>query len=190
MRIVRGHTAERGFTLIEIVVAAVPLTIVALSLFAAFGFTVKFSRRGEAGIEAVQQARAALHFMTVELHEASGARGAILTWSRQEGAEWDGLGFLSARVEGPGRAFDTDAHGTPRWQHAVYYVHDYARGEIRRFAGPATLDSPPPAVGGRIVARHVKEARFERRGDLVTITLTVAKPSGVATLEMAVRPRN
>lgn len=174
----------------EIMVAAVPLAIVALSLFGAFGFTVNFSRRGEVGIEAVQQARQALHFMTVELREASGARGAIQTWSRQEGAEQDGFAFLSARVEGPGRPFETDAHGTPRWQHAVYYVFDHARGELRRFAGPAIPGSPPPAVPGRTVARHVKEARFERRGDLVSITLMVAKPSGVTTLETAVRPRN
>lgn len=188
--IARRPTGESGFTLMEIVVASVPLAIVAFSLFAAFGFTVSFSRRGEAGIEAVQEARQALHFMAVEVREASGARGAILTWSRQDGAEQDGLGFLSARLEGPGRPFDTDPHGTPRWQHAVYYVHDHARGELRRLVGPATLGSPPLPVEGRTMARQVKEARFERRGDVVTITLAVAKPSGVATLETAVRPRN
>lgn len=174
----------------EIVVAAVPLTMVAFSLFAAFGFTVNFSRRGEVGIEAVQQARQALHFMTVELREASGERGAILIWSRQNGAEQYGLGFLTARVEGPGRRFDTDAYGTPRWQHAVYYVYDHDRGEIRRVVGPPLLELPPLPVEGRTMARQVKEARFERRGDVVTITLTVAKPPGIATLEMAVRPRN
>ncbi|MGQ0549186.1 MAG: PulJ/GspJ family protein [Armatimonadota bacterium] len=186
----RRLTAEDGYTLIEIVVAAVPLTIVALSLFGAFGFTVNFSRRGEAGIEAVQQARAALHFMTTELREANSAPGAIVTWSRQAGADQDGLGFLSARSEGPGRPFDTDPYGTPRWQHAVYYVHDHARGELRRLTGPAMLVSPPTDVEGRTVARQVKDVRFERRGDIVAITLTVARPSGVATLEMAVRPRN
>lgn len=190
MMIVRRRTSERGFTLMEIVVATVPLTIVAFSLFAAFGFTVNFSRRGEAGIEAVQQARLALHFMTVELREASGARGAILTWSREDGAEQDGIGFLTARVEGPGRPFETDGYGTPRWQHAVYFVHDRDRGEIRRIVGPATLEPPSVTVEGRIMARQVKEARFARHGDVVTITLTVAKPSGAATLEMAVRPRN
>ncbi len=183
--------AERGYTLMEIVVAAVPLALIALSLFTAFGFTVTFSRRGEAGIEAVQQARLALHLMANELREASAAPGAIVTWSRDEGAIQDGIGFLSARADRPGRPFATEALGTPRWHQAVYYLHDHVRGEIRRLtAEPAALAWPPPWAEGRVVARQVKHLRLERRGDVVTITVTVGKPSGEAVLEMAVRPRN
>lgn len=197
--------AERGYTLMELVVASMPLALVAFSLFAAFQFTVTFSRRGEAGVEAVQQARQALHVMANELREASAAPGAIVIWSREQGDAFDGLGFLSARVDGPGRAFVTDPHGTPRWHRVVYYVHDHVRGELRRLVAesmalapttlaPTSLSLPPSTAGagaaGRTMARQVKRLHPVRHDDLVTITLTVAKPSGEVVLETAVRPRN
>lgn len=182
---------ERGYTLMEIVVAAVPLSLVALSLFTAFGFTVSFSRRGEAGIEATGQGRLALHHLANELREASAAPGAIVTWSRGDGSEGDGIGFLSARADAPGRPFATEAFGTPRWQHAVYYIHDPARAEVRRIVGdPTALTWPPAEASGRIIARQVQRFHVARQRDAVTITLTVKQPFGETRLETAVRPRN
>lgn len=74
---------EQGYTLMEVVVASVPLALIALLLFAVFGFTVAFSRRVEVKVEAVQQARMALHFIAQELREASAAPGAIVIWSTE-----------------------------------------------------------------------------------------------------------
>ncbi len=71
----RRHRPEHGYTLIELAVAAVPLALIALSLFAAFAFTVAFARRGEQQVEAVQQARFALQFLAGELREASTTPG-------------------------------------------------------------------------------------------------------------------
>lgn len=145
---------EQGYTLMEVVVASVPLALIALLLFAVFGFTVAFSRRVEVKVEAVQQARMALHFIAQELREASAAPGAIVIWSTEEGAAQDGIGFLTARVDGPGRPFVTEPTGTPRWQHAVYYLRDHARGELRRLtAEPTTLAPPPSWEEGRLLMK-------------------------------------
>ena len=183
--------SEQGYTLMELAVASVPLALITLSLFAAFGFTVAFSRRGEAKVDAVQQGRLALHVMANELREASAAPGAIVIWSRDEGAAQDGVGFLTARVDGAGRPFLVDDSGAPRWQQAVYYLHDPARGELRRLTvEPMVLTLPLSWEKARLLARQVRRLRLERRGDLVMITLTVGGRSGEAVLEMAVRPRN
>jgi len=196
----RQRLPEQGYTLMELAVAAVPLALIALSIFGAFSFTVAFTRRGEQQVEAMQQARLALQFMAQELREASTFPGAIIIWSRDEGAAQDGLGFLAARVNGPGRPFITDPTGGPRWQQAVYYLHDAARGELRRITrGPSTLASPASwdedsRNEGRVLAKQVTRFRVKRQGDLLTITLTVAvnpgNPPAEATLETAVRPRN
>ena len=187
----RWRPTEQGYTLMEVAVASVPLALIALSLFAVFSFTVAFSRRSEAKVEAVQQARLALHIMATELREASAAPCAIVIWSRDEGAVQEGVGFLTARIDGPGRLFVIDSTGTPRWQHAAYYLHDHARGELRRLtAEPAALASPPSGAEGRLLARQVRRLHVGRQGDLVTITLTVGRPLGEVVLEMAARPRN
>ncbi len=175
--------------------AAVPLALIALSLFAAFGFTVAFARRGEQQVEAVQQARFALQFMAGELREASTVPGAIIVWSTDEGALQDGLGFLTARLDAPGRPFVIDPIGSPQWQQAVYYLYDATRGELRRVTTePSALASPPSGDGDRLLARQVRGFRATRHGDLLTIALTVAtspgNPSREAILETAVRPRN
>lgn len=182
---------ERGYTLMEIVVAAVPLALIGLSLFSAFSFTVAFSRRGEGNVEAVREARMALHYLAQELREAGATPGAIVVWSREEGDSVDGVGFLTARVDGPGRPFVTDPYGTPRWQQAVYYVHDRARGELRRITDESTtLTVPASRARGRVEARQVRRLRVERQGNLVRIIVTVGRTSGEAVLDMAVRPRN
>ncbi len=192
----RRRRSERGYTLAELAVAAVPLAIMALSLFAAFSFTVAFARRGEQRVEVVQQARLALHVMAQELREASILPGAIIVWSRDEGAPQDGVGFLTARADGPGRAFATDPPGVPRWQHAIHYLYDPTRGELRRVAAaPSGLAVPPSGDEGRVLARQVRRFRLKRAGDLLTISLTVAAPapgtpSAEIVLETAVRPRN
>ncbi len=196
----RPRLLEHGYTLIELTIAAVPLALIALSLFAAFGFTVAFTRRGEQQVEAVQQARLALQFMAGELREGSTAPGAILVWSDDEGTVRDGLGFLTARVDGPGRPFITHPTGGPHWQQALYYLHDVTRRELRRITrGPSTLASPAsweedPWSGGRVVATQVTRFRVNRQGDLLTLTVTVVlnprNPPAETTLETAVRPRN
>lgn len=192
----RRRRSEGGYTLAELAVAAVPLAIIALSLFAAFAFTVAFARRGEQQVEAVQQARLALHVIAQELREASVVPGAIIVWSREDGAAQDGVGFLTARADGPGRPFATDPPGVPRWQQAIHYIHDPARGELRRVTtAPAGLAVPPSGDQGRVLARQVRRFRLTRAGDLVSISLTVAAPapgtpSAETVLETAVRPRN
>jgi type II secretory pathway pseudopilin PulG len=98
----RSPASERGSTLLELAVALVPLALISLILFSVFGFTVTFARRGGAQAETAQQARLALQVMTQDLREASVAPGAIVVWSRTEGAAQDGIGFLTARPEGPG----------------------------------------------------------------------------------------
>ncbi|MGQ0550543.1 MAG: hypothetical protein ACT4PY_12845 [Armatimonadota bacterium] len=133
----------------------------------------------------------ALHLMVNELREGSAAPGAVVIWFRDEGADYDGIGFLSARTDGPERAFATEPFGARRWHRVVYYVHDPAREEVRRLASDTSIGTEPPLVTeGRIVARQVKYMRLVRQRDVVTITLTVEKPLGEAILEMAVRPRN
>ncbi len=185
------HRTEQGYTLMEVVAASVPLALIGLLLFAAFSFTVSFSRRREATMEAVQQARTALHLIARDLRETSAAPGAIIIWSREEGAPQDGLGFLTPRVDEPGRPFLTDADGTPRWNHAVYYLHDPILDELRRVTGESTALAPPPRwVKGQILAHQVSRLRAARQRDLVTITLTVRGPTGETTVETAVRPRN
>ncbi len=182
---------QAGFTLMEIVIAAAPLLLFSLTLFAAFQFTLGFSRRGDEGVEAVQQARLALHLMANELREAGAAPGEIVTWSRADGDAIDGIAFLTARANGPGRAFATDVWGVATWRHAVYYVLDEQRGELRRVVtDPAPLPPPRADAEGRTVARRVKTLRLARDAGLITITLVVRKPSGEAVLETAVRPRN
>ncbi len=182
---------ERGYTLIEIAVAAVPFAIIALSLLAAFGFTVTFTLRSEAKIDAVRQAGLALQILAQELHEASAAPGAIITWSSDEGAAQNGIGFRAARENGPGGPFVTDPTGVPRWRHTVYYVHDPLREELRRIADESTTLAPPSeGEAGRVVARQVRDFRVSRQDDLVTISLTIGKPSPETVLQMAVRPRN
>lgn len=189
-----GHPcpdAECGYTLLELLVASVPLALVSLLLFSSFAFTIAFSRRGQAEVAAVQQARIALHFMAQELREASDVPRAIMVWSRSEGAARDAVGFLSARVDGPGRAFSTDARGAAVWQGSAYYVHDDTKQELRRVAGdPGLLDTAPFVVGGRLMAKQVSALRVERRGDLITVSLTLKLPSGERVLETTVRPRN
>ena len=196
----RPPLGERGYTLMEMAIAAVPLAIIALSLFAAFAFTIAFTRRGEQQVEAVQQVRFALQFMIGELREASTAPAAIALWSRDEGAEQDGLGFLIARPEAPGRPFITDPAGVPRWQQAVYYLYDAAQGELRRITREPSLPAslPPgedgPHGDGRVLARHITRFDVRRQGDLLTITLTVrtspVNPTADVVLTTAVMPRN
>lgn len=182
---------EQGNTLMEIVAASVPLALIGLLLFSAFGFTVAFSRRGGVQVEAIQQARIALHLLARELHESSAAPDAIIIWSRNAGAARDGVGFLTARVDGPRRSFLTDSAGTPHWQQAVYYLHDGASGELRRFTGePRAPASPQAWAKGRFLAGRVRRLHVERRNDLVIINLTVGVPLREAVLETAVRPRN
>ncbi len=192
----RRRRSERGYTLAELAVAAVPLAIIALSLFAAFSFTVAFARRGEQRVEAVRQARLALHVMAQELREASILPGAIIVWSRDDRAPQDGVGFLTARADGPGRPFATEPPGVPRWQHAIHYLYDPIRGELRRVAtAPSALPALPSGDEGRVLARQVRRFSVTRRGDLLTFSLTVAAaapgaPSAETVLETAVRPRN
>ncbi len=182
---------ERGYTLIEIAVAALPFAIIALSLLAAFGFTVMFTLRSEAKIDAVRQAGLALQILAQELREASVAPGAIITWSSDKGDSQDGIGFLAARENRPGRPFVTDPTGAPRWRHAVYYVHDPLREELRRIEDePATLAPPSEGEAGRVVARQIRHFRVSRQDDLFTVSLTIGKPSLETVLQMAVRPRN
>ncbi len=191
---------EQGYTLLELAIAAVPLALIALSLFAAFAFTVAFARRGEQQAEVVQQARSALQFLAGELREASTAPAAIAVWSRDEGTAQDGLGFLTARTEIPGRPFVTDPAGVADWQQAVFYLYDAPRGELRRISRvPSALASPPSEEEGsggegRVLARQVTQFRATRQGDLLTITLVVrtapANPAADVLLETAVGPRN
>ncbi|MGQ0571578.1 MAG: hypothetical protein ACT4P5_18915 [Armatimonadota bacterium] len=187
----KGRPTEQGYTLMEIVTVSVPFALLALSLFAVFMFTLTFSGRVGGDAEAVRQGRLTLQRMVNELRETSAAPGSIVIWSRDEGAAQDGVGFLAARVNGPGRAFRTDTEGTPLWDHAVHYFHDLARGELWRFTVEAnTVSSPPPQTQGRLLAREVRRLRVGRQRNLVTVTLTIGRPSGDAVLEMAVRPRN
>ncbi|MGQ0571358.1 MAG: PulJ/GspJ family protein [Armatimonadota bacterium] len=191
MRPDRRRPTEHGYTLMEVAVVVAPMALIALSLFAAFRFTVLFSQRIGTGVEALQQARLAMSRVSAELREADATPGAIVIFSRDAGDAQDGVGFFSARLERAGRPFDNDDNGAPRWQRAVYYLHDHARGELRRFTGErATLRLPAPTSGGAVLARHIRRLRLAREGDLVTITLMVAKPTGEAVLETAVRPRN
>ncbi len=190
----RSRRTERGHTLLELAVAAVPLGLIGLLLFSVFGFTMAYSRRGEAGVETLQQARVALHFMAAELHEASAAPGAIVVWSRADGVAVDGVGFLTARAEAPGRTFAVETSGLPRWQNAVYFLHDPTRQELRRIAaeltGPSPLADEATRSMGRLLARRVKQMRVVRRGDVITISLTVAGSPGDAVLETSITPRN
>jgi type II secretory pathway pseudopilin PulG len=182
---------ERGYTLIEISVAALPFAIIALSLLGAFGFTVRFTLRSEARIDAVRQADLALQVLARELHEASAAPGAIVTWSSDEGAAQDGVAFLSAREDGPGRPFMTDPTGAPRWRNVVYYVHDHLREELRRITDESTTLAPPSeGLAGRVVARQIRHFRVSRQDDLLTISVTIGKPSPETVLQTAIRPRN
>ncbi|MDR7518380.1 MAG: hypothetical protein QN131_00145 [Armatimonadota bacterium] len=187
----RARASERGYTLIELVAASVPVALIGLMVFSVFAFTAAFTRRSERQTETFQEARSALHLLAAELRESSTAPGALMVWSRDEGAPNDGIGFLAARAESPGRPFLTDGNGMPQWQEAVYYAHDRDSGDLRRITGdPATLWRPPHGAQGRLVARHIIRLRVQRREDLVVITVTVAKPPGEPTLEIAVRPRN
>lgn len=182
---------ERGFTLLEFAVAAVPLALVGLALVASFRFTVAFSRRGEEGADVAQQAQFALQRLTTELREASAAPDAIVIWSREQGAPFDGVGFLSARLERPGRPFTTDAGGAPHWQQAVYYLHDPSTRKVRKIiAEPASLAQPPVGQRGMVLARQVARMHVARDGDLMTITLVALRPSGEVVLTTSVRPRN
>ena len=184
---------ERGYTLIEVSVAALPFAIIALSLLGAFGFTIRFTLRSEAKIDAVRQADLALQVLARELREASAAPGAIITWAGDESAVQNGIGFLAAREDGPGRPFVTDPTGAPRWRHVVYYVHDPLREELRRITGTSTTLSPTPpsqGEGGLVVARQVKRFRVSREGSLVAISLTIGEPSPETVLQTAIRPRN
>ncbi len=120
---------------------------------------------------------------------------AIIAWSTDEGGARDGFGFLTARLDAPGRPFVIDPAGTPHWQQAVYYLYDATRGELRRVtAEPSVLASPTSGDTGRVLAGQVRQFRVTRQGDLLTIALTVAvspgNSSAGATLETAVRPRN
>jgi len=190
----RSRRTERGHTLLELAVAAVPLALMGLLLFSVFGFTMAYSRRGEAGVETLQQARVALYVMAAELHEASAAPGAIVVWSRADGVAVDGVGFLTARAEAPGRTFALESSGLPRWQNAVYFLHDPARQELRRIAaeltGPSPLGDGATRSKSRLLARRVKQMRVARRGDVITISLTVAGAPGDAILETSITPRN
>jgi hypothetical protein len=170
------------------------MALIALSLFAAFGFTVTFTRRVETEIDEVQRARAGLIFLARELSEASAGDGGVVLWSRGEDDAHDAVGFLSARTDGPGRGFVIDPGGTPNWQVAVVYLvdHTYQLQRVTMRSSPLAL--PASAEGGQIVAKHVRRFRVRRDGDVVAITLVVApdpkNPSATTTLETAVRPRN
>ena len=99
----RPRRAERGYTLVEVAVAAVPMAVIALSLFAAFGFTVTFARRAETQVEELQRAAVGLSFLARELSEASaalGRRGALVS-TRRRGSRCTGLSHRPARGSGP-----------------------------------------------------------------------------------------
>lgn len=170
---------------------SVPLALVGLLLFSAFAFTMTFSRRGQAEAAVIQQARIALHFMAQELREASDESGVIRLWSRHDGAPYDAIGFLVARVDGPGRAVSTDDRGTMTWQGSANYVHDDARQELWRITGDTHLpDVISGVAGGRLMARQVSALQTQRTPGLITVRLTVKLPTGERVLETTVRPRN
>jgi type II secretory pathway pseudopilin PulG len=187
----RQGMRERGHTLIELAIALVPLTLIGLILFSVFGFTLTFARRNEAGVERAQQARLAMHLLAQELQEATAAPGGIVLWVRDAGDAYDGVGFLAARSEEAGRPFATTSGGRPRWQEAVYYLHDPASGELRRLTGdPERLGALPAHTRGRVLASSVRRLRIERRGDLITISMSVAASPTELSMRTAVRPRN
>jgi hypothetical protein len=172
------------------VAASVPLAVLGLVLFSTLGFTVAFSRRGEAQAEAVQEARAALQFLAMELRESSAAPNTVAIFAKDDGASRDGVSFPSARVDAPGRAFVASAGGAPDWRGSVYYFHDRDSGELRRFTAEPDILAGPLWGNGRLMATHIRQFSVEREGDLITLSLTVRTLSGQAVLQTAVRPRN
>lgn len=183
--------AERGFTIMELVIALTIAGLVGSLLFAVWTFTLSFTRRGGGEVEAQQFGRIAMATMVRELREALADTGAVAIWSIADGAEVDAIGFVSARQDVSGRPFNTDADGNPSWRTAVYYVHDRSSGVLRRLAQPwEGALAMPPTNEGRVVTRGAREVHFARQGDLVTITLRVAAGRREITLETAVLPRN
>jgi hypothetical protein len=186
----RGQT-EQGVTLLELVATAVPAAILGLVLLAVLGFGLGFIERGGRETSAVQEARIALHFLAMEIREASDDPRAIAVWRREQGAPQDAVGFLSARAESPGRVFAADADGSPRWLGAVFYIHDPSSGELRRIERPLGNLTVLPSTGeGRVVARRVKELEANLQRGLVTARLTIEGARADVVLHVAARPRN
>lgn len=187
----RRRLPERGFTIIEVVVAAAVSGLVATTLFAAFAFTLKFVGRGRAEVEAQRLARIALAILVSELRESLGDADTIAVWSIAAGDAVDAVGFVSPRQETDGQPFRADAAGNPLGSTVIYYVFNPADRTLRRVVRPwEGLLISPPIGEGRIVAPGTSGASFQRERDLVTITLRVAADRGEATLQAVVSPRN
>ncbi len=182
---------QHGFTVLELAIALSLAGVVGAAIFATWTFTAGFTRRNRAELETRQFGRIALSALTRELREAPALPGAIAVWSSADGASVDAVAFLGARAAEDGRRFGTGADGYPIWQTAIYFVHDPSTGTLRRVAQSwaGAFDLPTPGEG-RVVTGGVREIRFARQGDLVTVTLRLATGRRETTFETAILPRN
>lgn len=188
---IRVSAEERGFTLLELMAAGVPLLLIGLLLTSVFGFVAGFVARRDRQTDVLRQGRTALALLTRELRESSLRPDRFAAWDQDGDGSLDAMGFLVPRAAERPRPFLTDLTGMPQWEGAIFYLYDRGTRELRRVAaGPLSLSATPSNQKGSVVARRITRFHIERHEDMVLVSLDVGTPPDDTVLQAGVRPRN
>jgi len=149
----RTKAGERGFTLIETLLATSILIMLLAILLSAFRLGIRSWEKGEAAVDSIAARRAILSRLEKDV-------GSMYQYSQDSGAEGDGARHLFSAAESS-LGFVTVSRGAAKW---VYYSADSTGLTVREKIVP-TVD-PDAAGGGRLIELEpgVNGVRFEYLG--------------------------
>ena len=185
----RDPRAERGYSIVDVLVGLVLLALVILSIYRLYIPTFTLSQNVHEGLEAQQGVRLAIDRMARALHETSTAFGRVRLYAAESGCRgaYEGcIGFVTARDAQCTGAFRL-VGGAPDWQATIYVWRDRASNELRlrcdtNSAFPVAI-WPPALEPYTIIGTHVVAASFafEPAENPVPTAIAVALQEQVST---------
>ena len=127
-RLVHITEDSAGFTLIEVVIASLIITIGVMGSYALFNNVQDTSAGNSAAIQAQQEARLAMERMARELRESSAER----IWTHEDIYFYEPMVmFLTPKNDD--RTFAVNESGEPEWQQAILYILDMESNSLHKY---------------------------------------------------------
>jgi prepilin-type N-terminal cleavage/methylation domain-containing protein len=157
---------QRGFTLIELIIAMSIGLIGAMGGYALLANMQGTMSGNSAAVQAQQEARIIVERIARELRESS----PDWVWpSNMTYEESDYIVFLTPRNED--RTFIVDSEGKPQWQRAILYRLD-SDSKLRRYQVYMSGTAEPHEISqSEVVSKRVERLLFSRTDDMVTISI-------------------